>query len=982
MIKWLITTLILWSFASLIHANLFHDSNLDWETIETEHFYLHFHDGEEQLVRDFLPTANSVHKDVTEFLSWTPVDKTHVVFTDEFDLSNGFATVFPRNNTHIFLAAPDDIFSLEDHNGWLELVFRHEYLHIVHLDKGRGAPLGVRKVLGRHPFLFPVAFPNAFQPNWYIEGLATYYETDHELGIGRGQSSYFDMLMRMEMIGGLKGIRQINQPIGTWPSGSIPYLYGVHHHQFIQEKYGEKKIKSLVEGLSDNFVPYRIDSNTKYVFGKDLDRLWFEFEKYLHEKYDPLIAEVKAEGVREGVALSDIGYSAESLQAIDDQAYYVAFDGRSHHALMRSQAGQPPEKLRDITFGARLDIHKEKGILVSQPERCRNARIYYDIYRMDLDGGDFNRLTHCARFRFAVWTNTGDKIIAVHNELGVNSLQLLDENAKHIKTLWTGEQGEQISHPSYSPTGNYIVASVWRKDLGWNIEKFDVAESQWIAVTRDKFLQAQPSYLADGQSIIYISDDNGVYNVYKLNLETNERSKLTNVISGAFTPALTPNGLYYLGYRPQGFDLFHMKDVAEVVVDNEPQHEDVVAETDMSIQTEAGPFLLATPIETIETETTATTIADKTTQPETQLEAEDYSPWSSMSPTWWLPTILVDDQQTELGFQTLNYDALFRHSYALSLSYDFENNWVNGAFDYIYDGFWPLLHFGISRSSDLFINSNDETDRIRSDAQAIAEIIIPFNTVDSTFATHIAALTTREKDRYLANGVSPLPDTREDIAAIGIRYTSAQRYPLSVSRNGGRALSLVYEDTDAIGESDRKGQVTVGEWREFYRIAGEHTVAFRLVEGHGRNTTKPFRLGGIQDFYADHGGFIFSPEPLFNKRDYSLRGYSEGRQELIGKNMRLVSFEYRFPLSRIEHGWMVPPFGFNQIHGTVFFDTGGVWGDDRSDPETYYDSVGFEFNTEMDLFYSVRFHLTLGLASGLDSVIGEDKAYLRVGHQF
>ena len=250
MFKWLVTTIIICSISVVSHANVFHDSNLNWKTIETEHYYLHFHDGEESIVRKFLPVANHIHNQVTDFLQWVPKDKTHVVFTDEFDLSNGFATVFPRTNTHIFLSSPDDINSLEDNDGWLELVFRHEYLHIVHLDKARGAPLTVRKILGRHPFYIPTTFPNAYQPNWYIEGLATYYETDNERGIGRGQSSYYNMLMRMELLGGLKKVRQINQPIGTWPAGAIPYLYGVNHYQFIQEKYGETKIQALVDRKS------------------------------------------------------------------------------------------------------------------------------------------------------------------------------------------------------------------------------------------------------------------------------------------------------------------------------------------------------------------------------------------------------------------------------------------------------------------------------------------------------------------------------------------------------------------------------------------------------------------------------------------------------------------------------------------------------------------------------------------------------------
>ena len=292
MTKWLLSILAVWSLTTAVNANLYHDSNLDWETIETRHFYIHFHDGAEQVARDFIPIANKVHDEVTGYLSWVPEDKVHIVLTDEFDLSNGYATVFPRNNTHIFLSAPDELNSLEDHNGWLELVFLHEYIHIVHLDKASGAPLFLRKIFGREGLFFPTVFPNAYQPAWFIEGIATYGETDRKLGIGRGQSTYYDMLMRGEVMGGLKELRRINQPIGSWPAGTTRYLYGVHYHNFIRDRFGDSKIKAMVEGLSDNFVPYRIDSNTYNTFGKDLDGMWDEFDKYLREKYDPVVERV------------------------------------------------------------------------------------------------------------------------------------------------------------------------------------------------------------------------------------------------------------------------------------------------------------------------------------------------------------------------------------------------------------------------------------------------------------------------------------------------------------------------------------------------------------------------------------------------------------------------------------------------------------------------------------------------------------------
>jgi hypothetical protein len=954
MVKWLITVLAVWSISTFSHANLFHDSNLDWKTIETRHFLIHFHDGAEKVARDFIPIANKVHDEVTSYLRWIPADKVHIVLTDEFDISNGFATVFPRNNTHIFIAAPDELNSLEDHNGWLELVFLHEYVHIVHLDKARGAPLFLRKIFGREGLFIPTVFPNAFQPAWFIEGIATYAETDVEQGIGRGQSTYYDMLMRGEVLAGVKELRRINQPIGSWPAGTIRYLYGVHYHNFIRDRFGDHKIKAMIEGISDNVVPYRIDSNTFYTFGRDLDGMWSEFNNYLHNKYDPVIERVRKQGLIEGKALTERGYDADSLRVLGNQAFYVSFNGRSHSALMRVEPGKPVEKLRDINFGARLDLHKDKGILIAQPEVCRNARVYYDLYRLDTDGNDYTRLTDCARYRQAVWSNKGDRIIAVHNELGINSLHVLTTEAELLEKIWVGEDGTQIGQMSYSPTEDILVASVWRKNQGWNLEKFDLATRQWSYLSHDKFIQAQPTFSEDGQSILYSADNDGIYNAYQFDLNTNTTKKLTNLLGGAFSPVMTDSGLYYLGYQSEGYDLYHMQT--------------------------AQPIMTAT-VQLAEGDIITPEASKPVDSSESDIAVKDYSPWSSVTPSWWLPYFLIDDQRTEIGAQTFANDALYRHSYAVFAAYDIENDWVTGSFDYFYDGLWPIIHVGISRETDLFVDNNDDPQRIRAEKQALLEAIVPFTFIQDAWFVHAAIWTEREKNVWTAPAVTAFADTREDFAGLALRYVSAKRFPLSISRSEGRDLRLIYEDTDVIGNSDQKGQTLVGDWREFLHFGDEHVLALRLVEGRGENNSKPFRLGGIQSTNP-LAAFIGNGTPIFDEREYSLRGYDEGRSQLIGQNMRLFSAEYRFPIWRIEHGWMAPPVGFNQLHGTLFYDTGGVWADPESKPATYYDSIGLELNTEMDLLYDFRLNIVLGFASGLDDTIGEDKVYLRIGSQF
>ena len=342
----------------------------------------------------------------------------------------------------------------------------------------------------------------------------------------------------------------------------------------------------------------------------------------------------------------------------------------------------------------------------------------------------------------------------------------------------------------------------------------------------------------------------------------------------------------------------------------------------------------------------------------------------------------MDDQRTQLGLSTTGNDVLRRHQYLATVAYDFKNNLTVGSADYIYDGLWPVVHVGFTRNNSIYVDSNNKPIVIRANDQTVVEAIFPFFSLDRNISLHTALIKETDHDVW-TDGLSTIPDTHNDLAAIALRYNSAKHYPLSISRSEGRDLRLIYEDSDLYGDSLNKGQITLGDWREFIHLGHEHVLALRFTEGHAENNPTPFRLGGIKNNNTLASAiFNGEVEQLFNKRDYSLRGYSEGHAELIGNNMRLVSAEYRFPIDRIEHGWMVPPIGINQLHGTLFYDVGGVWYNDSSGPDHYYAGAGFELDADLDVFYNVRLRTSLGFAKGLDARLGENKVYLRIGSQF
>jgi len=952
-----------------VKAAVLHDYSLSWFTLESKYFRCHFHNGEEALARRSLAIAEEVHRELSLMLDWTPANKTDIILTDEFDVSNGYATPFPSNRTGIFLSGPDSVNSIEDNSDWLETVIKHEYLHILHLDKATGAASVMRKIFGRAAYIFPffTAFPNAYQPAWIIEGLATYVETDKERGVGRGQSTYFDMLMRMESKDGFKTLRHVSVPLITeWPMNTSRYLYGVHFFQYLEEKYGKMKVIELIDNYSDNVIPWRVNSNAYYTVGKDMWGLWDEFELAMKAKYQPQWERVKQRGEIIGEAITTEGYFTGPLQVLENgDIYYVDYNADKNMALklIRPKKGggyQEAENIIEAKFATRFDLHNKAGIILAKPELCRNAALYFDLYHVDLETGDETRLTHCARYRTVTWNSDGTKLMAVKNGLAKNELHLLDAQGRYKETLWKGQYAEVVASIDWSPTDNKLIASIFRPDTGWNLEMFDIATKQWTFVTQDDAIETNPSYSRDGKNILYSSDNGGIYNIRRLNIATNKTTSLTDLIGGAFYPAEGKDDkeLFYVGYSKKGFDVFKLAvNTTRKVPEANKATTAVAKQVSFLSESEMGLG-----------------------------QVKDYSAFESIVPRWYHPILAVTDNYYELGAYTFGWDTLVKHIYGVSLSYaDYDSSYDDwlGSLDYIYDG-WPVtLKLHTSHRNRLFLDNNDDLVRVRGNNVQQAEMVLPFLSLSDRLSFHIAAIRDTEKDSWRKNSsITTRSSTVDNLLGAAVVYKNTSYHVKSVSRAEGRSIQVVAEDSDRIGNSDYSGKVYSVDWREFIRLGGSHVLALRAVEGRGTDNPRPFQLGGSNNTNFEPGllssTLISSP---FNRREYILRGYSEGRSQLTNRRMRLNSIEYRFSIWRLERLVMTPPIGLQQLSAAVFIDRGAAW-HDGSSPDKYYTGSGVEVYADTIFGYNTVVRITLGFSHGHDSDIGEDNVYVRLGASF
>jgi Tol biopolymer transport system component len=969
MIKRLIVSLLFTlccSVFSVSHAALSQDPSLHWRTLYTEHFEIHFHDNEQALAQQVGAICERVHQRLATRFNWQPAQRTQVVLTDRFDYANGQAFPIPRNTMTLLVTPPDSTSVLGDYDDWLEMLIIHEYTHILHIDKASGIPATLRNILGRWLFLFP----NMLQPGWFIEGIATYEETDTARGIGRGQNSMFRMLMRLEVEHGIKPLQQANQPLVSWPLNTVRYLYGVYFYQFIAERYGEDKIRGLVDNYSNNILPFAINSNSLMTLDKKLPALWTEFEQYLREDFISEAEAIRARGETAGERLTQHGYfTGEPQIAANGDVYFVRNDLESEAQLLVLKGGQQPAQVVTDARGANFDLHPRAGIVMAEIDAYRDTSLFSDLYHIDPISGKRTRLTEGARYLYATWSPDGQHIVAVHNETGEHALHLLDAQGQLQEVLWQGNDKTVLGAPDWSPDGSQLVLAVWHRDTLWNLEGFDLETHQWHKLTSGPAIEATPRFSADGKAILYSADYDGVFNLRKLEIDSGRITTLSNVVGGAFAPAAHPRdgSLYYLGAHHQGYDLYRLPQPLSLTQEpatNAPQ---------------ITPATHNTADNAPRNENTSLRIVEKQSEDDA---IEDYNALARIAPTSWFPYWFLTEDRNEIGFSTWGRDPLQRHSYSLLLAYDTKNSWPVGSFRYVYDRWNPTLKFSLSRQAVVYLNDDDTVERFRNEDIATAELVWPFLSYQRQWLLHTGLVSDTESDQEVRSTLGPAPTFNDELVGLAVSFNSARRYARAISPSYGRQLRLTAEDAEVLN-SDYSGQIYSLDWREFIDLPGQHVLATRLVAGWGTESPRPFRLGGSLDTSVSphpQNAALAPTDAIFGQRRYPLFGYDDGRADLRGRRMALLVAEWRFPIALIERGLMAPPVGIHQFHGSLFYNWGETW-NQGSDIPALRRGAGAELTTELVLGYWLPVKLRIGVAKGFD-LGGEEQGYVELGAIF
>ena len=918
--------------------------NKEWHTLRSPHFNIHYETAHREAASHMAMVAERVHERLTGWLEWTPEERTEVVILDSVDFSNGMATPVPYNRFQIYMPAPVEG-RLLDHNPWLDMVFTHEYVHILQLDMATGAPKRVRDIFGRLSNLFSIfVFPQIFAPGWVTEGLAVFGESDNPEGYGRLNSAWYESAMRMEVERGLRLLTEVSfegYSGGRWPYGQI-YIYGAYFMQYIEERYGREKLKEYFHTYSDNLIPWRMDNRSKEVFGQSPQKTWHEFMMYLKKRFKPQLDKIKAQSEVRSQVLVDEPYESRLLTATaSGDLYFHHNDALSEPTVRRLRS----DGINQVLFPAQrvrhMDWHERSGLLLNRDAVCDNVKLYTDLYLWHPGDKTPARLTECGRYRLAVWRPDGNAIAALQLDQDKSRLLLLGARGGTPILLSELPSGDVIGHIAWAPDGGSIVAAVKRKMSGWNLELFDFDLGQWQFLTKNSDIESKPRFTADGRRINFLSDHDGVWNLRQLQLDSGEVITLSNTVSAVTEAVEMPD---------QSFRM------VEYGADG------------MLITALARPSPIGDPYSARSAQAfKVNPIAAEAVQ-QVPLTEEDYDPLESMKPRSWFPLLFLDNDDTSFaGVVIHGRDVLgFHHWSAMPLHY-FDQRELGGQLSYSFD---DRITLSMQRQ---FLRRSGRSSRAYIEDEWRVQLLFNhwINSLDNSLYA-AAGIAVERSDLELVSGRGRDYDAEDTLAGIILGYDSTKFYRRSVSLVDGRQLRLTLESYDLLGQSDHSGTTLQFDWKEYLSLNEGKALKVRMLFAWGEEGIKPYELGGETEGLSELGGITG-----LGRRHFPLRGFSSDNSELNGVNMGLVSAEWRYPLGLYYDGWFVPPVGLGRHSLSLFVDSGDAW--DEGERIKLKTGIGVEWSGELLVGYNmIHLGITFGAAHGLGSD-GEDRLYLKLG---
>jgi hypothetical protein len=957
----------------------------DWQYIQTDHFDVYFAQNGYALAQFAGDAAEDAYQSIKKLMRYEITNRISIVVHNshnEFQQTNVISEYLDEGIGGVTeLFKNRIVLPFEGNYQQYRHVIHHELVHAVLNDMFYGGTIQ-SLISSRSPVQLP---------GWMNEGFAEYaaLKWDPNSDMFIRDAAIHNYLPPIEFLGGY-----------------FAYRGGQSVWNYIATKYGEPKIAEILSRVRGT---RSVDQGFKSTIGLTVKELSERWEKEQKVVYWPDIAKREEPSDFSQKRLTNhtkdgnfyntspaISPQGDKVAFISDRNDYLdvyllsAIDGSIIKRVVSGQRNRDFEELHLLTPGITWSPDGKKIALATKSGE------FDAIMIVDVESENIEKIPFDLDGIFSVdWSSDGTQLAFVGNQAPQSDVYVYNLTTKVLTNLTNDIFSDY--DPSFAPDGKSVYFSSDRKDLvspamiptNFRMSRFDfkqrslysidVQTKQIVRITGNgRGDDSSPLASPDGKRIIYISDRNGINNMYVKNLDTGEDYPITNSLSGVYQLSVTRDGskLAFTSLSEAGFDVYVLLRPFEKKLNVKELELTEFFKKRFSVPTDEKPK------EVRQTESSSDTVAvrnnliiladsldtDVKYKPDSKVSLADYifSEENIRRDTAYNQSVLQErfevatNQDTEGNFIPRKYKLNFTPDLVYGAAnyntfYGLEGSTLFAFSDMMGDHqivFQTNLLLDL-RNSDYGLSYYYLPARIDYGFQGFhsARFLYLGNTLFRFRMWGLGGSASYPVDRFnridfsvmwlnlskdnLENGLAPSQRRSFIMPTLTfVRDNSLWQGAWFAPSNGSR-FNFTFYGSPKINDQALDLQTFTADYRSYSKFAREYVFAARLAGGISLGADRQnFFIGGTEGWinrrFDQNNGSI----PINNVEDYAfltpvmpLRGYNYNVQN--GTRFLMTNLEWRFPLVRYFILGALP-IGFQNILGAAFVDMGSAWTNDNT----------------------------------------------------
>jgi len=562
---------------------------LEWHTVETPHFTLHYPTQYREWSLSLAQRIETVRSEVVALVGYGPRNRVHIVIDDPINAANGYAfTTLDAPTIVLWPVSPDPRSDIGDYAIWQDLLTTHEFAHVAHLTRpSRNRFQKLLQAISPVP-LGPIATK---APRWVMEGYATYIE-GRVSGTGRPNSAWRAAILRQFALEGrLPSYGQLSST-GGWMGGEFAYLAGSAYLEWLASREGDSSVVALWRRMTAK-TDRSFTGAFGGVYGGSPAELYGRFTVDLTADAVEVARQLRRQQLTEGTLVQRLRRSTGD-PAIAPDGRYVALTIRKENApstvvvwrtadepdtaaatRREAQHRRDPEDVPDRSFyppakrvvaslvandGFPYETPRwfadNKRLLLTRNVPARDGTFRPDLFVWNAEDGSLSRITRRAALRDADPSANGNWAAAVRCEHGWCDLVRVDLATREIRVLRAGSVTRNYYRPRVSRLTGEIIVSEQFGDR-WRIARVSPTTGDLrYADADDGANRYDATFDADGVSIVTTSERGGFINLERLSPNGGAPTDLTRVTGAAIAADVARDGtVWFLNLQASGFDL-------------------------------------------------------------------------------------------------------------------------------------------------------------------------------------------------------------------------------------------------------------------------------------------------------------------------------------------------------------------------------------------------------------------------------------------